>query len=199
MTSKTLILATALVLAPMALNAQSANATANSQSQAQVRTPRARIDAAMQAAAKARIPASLLQSKVAEGEAKHVPQDRIATAVETRLSSLTRAQETMKRADVESATAGELSVTADAIDAGVSQSALIKVYRNAPEERREIAVAVLADIVRLGQSSETAFARVNAALSSTAALANLHAEIASQLQLGGLSSTLDATSIVRIK
>lgn len=197
MKAKLLIIATAIVIGPAALNAQSVAGT--SQTTAEAKTPQARIDAAMAAAARAKIPTALLQSKVAEGEAKHVPQQRIAAAVEARLNSLNRASQTMKRANVESATAGELSVAADAIDAGVSQNALIKVYRNAPPERREIAVAVLADMVRLGQSSESAFARVNAALSSTVALANLQAEIASQLQLGGLNSTLDANGIVRIK
>ena len=186
-----------LLLAPVALPAQSAAARANAQ--AQMKTPKARIDAAMQAAARAKVPASLLESKVAEGEAKRVPPDRIAAAVEARLGALVRASETMKNADIESASAAELAVAADALQAGVTESALIKVSRSASPERRVVAVAVLADLVRLGQGSEPALARVNAALISSTALANLQAEVASQLRLGGLSSTLDAAGILRLK
>ena len=191
----------AAVLVPAALQAQSAaaSATAQAQAQAQAKTPKARIDAAMQAAARANVPASLLESKVAEGEAKRVPQERIATAVEARLQALVRASETMDRADIEANSAAELAVAADALQAGVSESALIKVSRSAAPERRVVAVAVLADLVRLGQDSEPALTRVSAALGSSAALANLHAEVASQLRLGGLSSTLDAAGIVRIR
>src|SRR5688572_27753283 len=92
----------AALLAPAALQAQSAaaSATAQAQAQAQAKTPKARIDAAMHAAARANVPASLLESKVAEGEAKRVPQERIATAVEARLQALVRASETMDRADI---------------------------------------------------------------------------------------------------
>lgn len=187
----------AALLAPVAVKAQSAAASATAQAQA--KTPKARIDAAMQAAARANVPASLLESKVAEGEAKRVPQERIAAAVEARLQALVRAAETMDRADVEANSAAELAVAADALQAGVSENALIKVSRNASPERRVVAVAVLADLVRLGQDSEPALTRVTAALSSSAALANLHAEVASQLRLGGLSSTLDAAGIVRIR
>lgn len=196
---KKIMLVLGLVLVPVtALDAQSVETSAAAQATAQARTPQARIDAAMQAAARAQVPASLLQSKVAEGEAKRVPQERIATAVEARLQALVKASQTMERAQIESATASEFAVTADALQAGVSENALIKIYRSAPDENRVVAVAVLADLVRLGQGSEPAFARVNAALASTAALANLQAQVASQLRLGGLGSTLDATGLVRI-
>jgi hypothetical protein len=191
----------ALVIAPLAAQAQGSSAQADAQAvaQAQARTPQARIDAAMQTAARAHIPAALLESKIEEGQAKRVPQERIAAAVETRLQALIHASETMQRADIDAASAGELAVAADALQAGVSETALIRVSRSAPDERRVVAVAVLADLVRLGQASENAFARVSGALGSSAALANLHAEVASQLRLGGLSSTLDAAGIARIR
>ena len=211
-------IASAFVFVPVAVNAQTsgsvnatAAATANAGASAvtsgsttstqaqQQSSAQARIDAAMQAAAKAKIPASLVQSKVAEGEAKHVPPQRIATAVEARVEALIDASEAIGRAKAESASESELSVSADAIQAGVSQKALVKVYRDAPAERRVIAVAVLTDLVRIGSSSEQALARVSGALASNVALANLQAEVASQLHLGGLSSTLDATGIVKIK
>ena len=44
-----------------------------------------------------RIPVSLLQSKIAEGRAKGIPMDRIATAVESRLRNLEHAKIALSR------------------------------------------------------------------------------------------------------
>lgn len=184
-----------LIAAPTMLSAQSAAARADAQARA--RTPEARIEAAMQTAARAEVPVSLVESKVAEGRAKRVPEERIAAAVEARVGALVRASETLRRARVEAASEGELSVAADALEAGVSQNALIRISRNASDDHRVVAVAVLSDLVRLGHASETALTRVSAALSSTGALANLHAEVAAQLRAGGLRSTLNAGGIIR--
>jgi hypothetical protein len=158
----------------------------------------------MDAAAEARIPTSLLANKVAEGEAKGIPGDRIATAVEARLSALIRAAGTLDRAGLESQSEGELLVTADALEAGVGEEALVAVSGRASGQRRVVAIAVLADLVRLGSEPGPASARVNAALgtntslanlsaevAANAALNNLQAEVASQLQLEGLDSILD--------
>src|SRR6185437_13854648 len=120
-------------------------------------------------AAKAGIPSSLLSSKVSEGQAKHVPPARIATAVEARLGSLMRASTALKTAGVSASDASDLAVSADALEAGVSQSALVSLTRSAPPQRRVVAVAVLADLVRLGQSSDSALARVNSAVSTSTA------------------------------
>lgn len=188
-----LILAAALA-APMALQAQAGSGTA----QATAQTPEARIQAAMAAAVEARIPRSLLESKVAEGRAKQVPEGRIAAAVESRLGLLVQAADALRGAEIESATAGELTVTADALQAGVTEGTLIRVSRGAEGERRVVAIAVLADMVRLGQDPDRASARVTAASATSAALASLHAEVAAQLRLGGLTSTLDAAGIIRI-
>jgi hypothetical protein len=190
-----------LAFAPLTVAAQSADvrSTTQAQGQAQAGPAQARIDAAIQAAARANIPTSLLVSKVAEGRAKNVPQERIASAVEARLNSLVHASSALKRADVGVGSAAELAVSADALEAGVSESALIRVSRRAPDDRRVVAVAVLADLVRLGQSSESALARVNAAVTTSAGLANLNAEVSAQLRLGGLNSTLDAGGILRIQ
>jgi len=191
----------ALAFSPAILAAQTAGASSatQSQGQAQTRAAQVRIDAALHAAAQADIPTSLLSSKVAEGQAKHVPPDRIANAVEARLKSLTRASAALTRADAGTQSAAELSVSADALEAGVSENALIQLSRSAPDDRRVVAVAVLADLVRLGQSSESALARVSTAVTTSTALANLNAEVASQLRLGGLGSTLDALGILRIQ
>ena len=190
------VLVPTMLLVPAALRAQSGSAAAQSQTQAQ--TPQVRIDAALSAAAKANVPAELVKSKIAEGEAKHVPPARIATAVEARVKSLVRASETMKRGGVEAGSAGELAVAADALDAGVSENALVRVTREAPAERRTVAIAVLADLVRLGNASDQALARVSTAVTSSAALANLRAEVATQLTHGGLGSTLDAAGAIRL-
>jgi hypothetical protein len=176
------------------LYAQAAGTTS-----AQQPTPKARIDAAFQAAARASIPASLLESKVQEGEAKKVPPDRLATAVETRLRFLMRASQTMKRARVESISKDDLAVAGDALETGVTENALISVCRAAPLDQRVVAVAILADLVRLGNESGPASSRVNSALVNTTALAKLYTEVLSQLRLGGLTGTLDATGIIKIK
>lgn len=194
------VLVPAMLITPMVVRAQNGGVAAQgqSQTQAQAQTPQARIDAALSAAAKANVPVELVKSKIAEGEAKRVPPDRIASAVEKRVTSLTRASETMKHAGVQAGSAGELAVTADALDAGVSESAVVRVTRETPAERRTVAIAVLADLVRLGNASDRALARVSNAVTSTAALANLRAEVASQLTAGGLGSTLDAVGAIRV-
>ncbi|MGQ0703013.1 MAG: hypothetical protein ACT4PM_07785 [Gemmatimonadales bacterium] len=183
----------AVVLIAFPLAAQSSG----SESQ-QGKTAEARIEAAMKAAAQANVPVSLLESKVAEGQAKRVPPDRIAAAVEARLTTLVRASRFMAEAGIEQRTTAELAIAGDALQAGVGDSALVRVYRNAPAERRVVAMAVLSDLVRLGSTSEAAFTRVNATLRSSAALANLQAEVAAQLRLGGLVSTLDAAGGIGI-
>lgn len=189
---------TLAALAPMTLAAQGTGTSSASHTQGQATSPQARIDAAIDAAAKADIPTSLLTNKVAEGQAKKVPQDRIASAVESRLKSLVQASSVLDHAGLDAASAADFSVTADAIEAGVSENALVKLNRSAPDERRVAAVAILADLVRLGKSSDQALAQVNAAVTTSAALANLNAQVSTQLRLGGLTSTLDGLGILKL-
>lgn len=172
MRSKTLCLAAALILAPAALLAQDSTASAPTGADA-------RIDAALESAVNAGIPVSLLERKVAEGKAKGVPMDRIAAAVEKRLDGLTQARDAMTKAGLASTTEGELSVAADAVQAGVSQSALVAISQRAPGDSRAVAIAVLTDLVALGHASDQALARVEGALDhGPEALANLSAESA---------------------
>lgn len=187
---KTLMLIAATILTPAAVAAQSGQTTAEAQAAARATTPEARIEAAMAAAARAEIPTSLLESKVREGRAKRVPMDRVAAAVEARLEALVRAKDALGRAEIRSAGQGELLVAAEALRAGVSEAALVRISRQAPAERRAVATAVLTDLVRLGYDSGAAFARVDAALSSgPEALVNLRAEAAASLRARGLLST----------
>jgi hypothetical protein len=195
MRSRLSVLLPALFLAAVPLAAQSGNGSSSAaQSSAppkpdstqQSGSAQARIDAALAAAPKPEI-LVLLRSKLAEGQAKQVPPDRIATALELRLAALVRASTL-----IENRSAAELLVAGDAMQSGVKDSAVVQVYRNATPGRRVVAMAVLTDLVRLGISSDIAFDRVNATLGSSSALASLQAEVASQLRLGGLTSTLDA-------
>jgi hypothetical protein len=119
-----------------------------------------RIDLARRQAGAAGLPVSVLDDKIAEGRAKNVPLDRIAAAVEHRLSGLSRARDVMGRG-----VAGQdLAAGADALDAGVSATALATLSQQSPPAERAVAVAVLSQLVRDGMASERALAQVQAAL-----------------------------------
>ena len=193
-TTMTLIALLALPVAGAAQGSSTgtgASAQGRAQAEASGQTPEGRIRAALVAAAEAKIPGSLLESKVAEGRAKQVPEARIATAIEARLEALVRASAALEQAGTQAASAADLIVAADALEAGISHSLLVRVARGTENNRRVVAIAVLADLVRLGHGPENAVARVTAAASSNAALANLNAEVAGQLRRGGLVPTLD--------
>jgi hypothetical protein len=178
MRSHLLSLAAVLALAPAALLAQdSTSASAGAG---------ARVEAALDQALEVGIPLDLLNLKIAEGKAKGVPMDRIAAAVEKRLEALTQAREAMTKAGLESTTEGELSVAADAVQGGVSQTALAAISERAPGESRAVAIAVLTDLVALGHASDQALTQVQAALArGPEALANLGAETAGQMRGDG--------------
>jgi hypothetical protein len=145
---KRLILTVALLLAPL--------------SWAGAQTPAQRIQAARQHASQAGIPVALLDSKVAEGHAKGVPDERIAMAVERRLGSLQRARDAM--AGQAALTPADLNVGADAVEAGVDPGVLGRLARQAAPDRRAVAIAVLTELVKDGVASEQALQRVTAAL-----------------------------------
>jgi hypothetical protein len=112
--------------------------------------------------------------------------ERIAAAVEKRLDALVKARDAMTKGGLESTTEGELSVAADAVQGGVSQTALATISQSAPQDRRAVAIAVLTDLVTLGHASEQALTQVQTALSrGPEALANLRAESAAGLQATG--------------
>jgi hypothetical protein len=121
-----------------------------------------RIDAAFARARSQGVPVSLLESKMAEGKAKGVALDRIAAAIERREASLERAAQAMKgREPIGDA---DLSVGADAVDAGVSNAVLKAVTESAPRERRSAAIAALTELVQRGTAPDAALARVREAL-----------------------------------
>jgi len=177
MRTMTMCLTAALLIAPAALSAQDSTSTAKDGSQA-------RLDAALSTALQAGVPVSLLEGKIAEGKAKGVPMDRIAAAVEQRLEALTDAHAALMKAGITSTTDGQLSVAADAVQAGVSQTALVAVSKDASEGTRAVAIAVLTDLVAQGQASAQALEQVQAALAhGPDALANLGAQVAGRSQI----------------
>jgi hypothetical protein len=121
-----------------------------------------RIDVALARARSQGVPVSLLESKIAEGKAKGVPLDRIAAAIDRRESALERAAQAMKGHD--QLTDADLSVGADAVDAGVSDAVLKAVVDSAPRERRAAAIAALTELVERGTAPDAALARIRDAL-----------------------------------
>ncbi len=152
-----LMIAACLLLAPPSLGAQGGG------------DPAQRIEAARRRAGAEGVPVSLLQSKVAEGQAKGVPLDRIAAAVENRLALLVRARSAMGPAAVPA----DLAVGADALAAGVSGEALASLTRAAPGDRRAMAIAVLTQLVQQGEASERALERVRLAMANPESLRSL--------------------------
>lgn len=135
-------------------------------------TPSERIDEALTLAESQGIPVSLLESKVLEGQAKGIPMDRIATAVETRLENLEQARDAF--GGPEDLDPDLLSVSADAIGAGVSGAVLAEIANTTTPDRRTVAVVALTQLVSEGVLSDDALLRVKDALArGPAALTNL--------------------------
>ncbi|MEX0892319.1 MAG: hypothetical protein WEB88_09120 [Gemmatimonadota bacterium] len=186
LTYRTMILGAALALMPAALAAQQGNAAA-------------RIEASVRAAAQAQIPTALLESKINEGRAKGVAEERIAAAVEARLEALLNARSVMARSsDAALVTAGELAVAADALQAGVSQEVLLRIHSDTPREGRVVATAVLASLVQLGAGSEQALAQVRAAARrGPEGLAELRANTNARLRARGRIPPIDVGAAAR--
>ena len=150
---------------------------------AQVQPPQERIDTALSRARQAGIPVSLLESKIAEGKAKGVSQERIAAAIERRETVLERASQALRG---EADAAASLAVGADAIESGVNEAVLKAVTENTPRDRRNVAIAALTQLVQQGQVPEAALERVRDALKrGPDALANLPGESGSNRRGNG--------------
>lgn len=144
---------------------------------AQAPAPQERINTTLARARQVGIPVALLESKIAEGKAKGVSLERIAAAIERRQSALERASQALRGgADAPST----LAVSADAIESGVSEVVLREVVANSPNDRRNVAIAALTELVHQGNTPEVALGRVRDALKrGPDALSNLPAEAAS--------------------
>jgi len=142
---------------------------------AQVQPPQDRINTALARAKQVGIPVTLLEAKIAEGKAKGVSLDRIAAAIERRETTLEHASRVMKGQPGNGD--AELSVAADAIDSGISDTVLRSIAESAPSDRRAVAIAALTQLVQLGHVPEAALDRVKDALKrGPEALLNLPAE-----------------------
>ncbi|MBV9775221.1 MAG: hypothetical protein JO040_14805 [Gemmatimonadetes bacterium] len=167
-----LLLAALLLALPPSLGAQDPGRAAQ------------RIEAARRQASGAGVPVALLDSKVAEGEAKGVPADRIAAAVEARLALLIRARGAMAGAG-RTVSAADLSVGADALAAGVSGEALASLTQAAPADRRAVAIAVLTQLVQQGEAADRALQRVRLALANPESLRSLPGQANNALNPAG--------------
>jgi hypothetical protein len=142
---------------------------------ARAQSPEQRIENALARALQAGVPVELLESKVALGRARGYPADQIALGIERRLETLQQVKAAF--GDRHQLTTEELGVAADAVQGGVSQTALAAVSERAPRDRRAVAIAVLTELVRLGHASDQALARVTQALEGAPdALTNLPAQ-----------------------
>jgi len=142
---------------------------------AQAQPPQDRINTALARARQVGIPVSLLESKIAEGKAKGVSLERIAAAIERRETTLEHVSQLMK--GPQGPDTADLSVAADAVDAGVNDAVLKAIADSAPRDRRAVAIAALTDLVKAGHVPEQALARVKDALKrGPEALLNLPAE-----------------------
>lgn len=134
-----------------------------------------RIQAALSQAEEAGIPTALLENKVKEGQAKGIPMDRIADAVQRRADGLARAQQAL--AGTPDVGSDDLSVAADALESGVSEAVLTELANTAPRERRSVAIAALTYLVNADRAPQEALDRVVEALArGPAALENLPAQ-----------------------
>jgi hypothetical protein len=138
-------------------------------------TPEQRIGRALERAQAVGVPVELLESKVAEGRAKGVPTARIAPVVEQRLEVLQRVKTDF--GDRHQLTPAELGVAGDAVQAGVNEAVVATLSGRAPRDRRAVAIAVLTELVKRGDASEVALAKVSEALGRGGdALSNLPAQ-----------------------
>jgi hypothetical protein len=139
---------------------------------AQELDPAQRVQAALDRAAAAGIPVSLLESKIAEGRAKGVRPDVLAGAIERREVGLLRAREAMSAAAAVSP--ADLGVGADALEVGVQPEVLRRLAASASSEHRAVAIVALTELVVAGHPAEQALQQVQEALRrGPAALSNL--------------------------
>jgi len=152
---------------------------------AQVQPPQERINTSLARARQVGIPVALLESKIAEGKAKGVSLERIAAAIERRQAALERANQALRG---EPDAASSLGVGADAIESGVSEAVLRALSENAPRDRRNVAIAVLTELVQQGHAPEAALGRVRDAVKrGPEALSNLPGEAGGGRRAGGPS------------
>ncbi len=108
-----------------------------------------RIEAAQVRVAQAGIPVELLMTKIAEGRAKGISEERIAMVAERRTAGLLKAQEALAGSG-RRVGAAEVGAGADALDAGVDGNSLRAVIQQARDDNAAVALAVLGELVKQG-------------------------------------------------
>lgn len=169
----------------------------------------ARFDAALMRAEREQVPTESLVSKALEGAAKRVPPDRIAAAVEQRLSLLVRARAALQpeRSAARGRVAAEISAVADALQRGVDDDAVRQLRRDAPpEEPIGTSVHVLADLVQRGVPADVALdvlaawrARGNSAADLTDVPAGIDRLVRQGMRPAQAGATLAATLRGRVR
>lgn len=170
----------------------------------------ARFDAALTRADREQVPTASLVSKALEGAAKRVPPDRIAAAVEQRLSLLVRARAALqpeRRDATRARVAAEISAVADAMQRGVDDDAVRRLREDAPpEEPIATAVHVLADLVQRGVPADVALdvlaawrARGNSAADLTEVPAGIDRLVRQGMRPAQAGATLAATLRGRVR
>ncbi|CAN5669691.1 hypothetical protein BH23GEM6_BH23GEM6_26100 [soil metagenome] len=156
-----LVAVVALLMAPVGLQAQRADQAEQ------------RIQAAQARVAEARIPAELLEARIAEGRAKGLTEERVAMIAERRAAGLIRAQEALA-GNGRSSSAAEIGAGAEALDKGADGNALRAVIQQARDDDASVALAVLGELAGQGMPVGQALERVTAAMARGGdALANL--------------------------
>lgn len=186
-----------IALVPSAVQAQSATGSASGSAQSTVNAAasgdaQARINAAFEQATSVGVPASMLESKVAEGRAKGASMARIAAAVEHRLEVLTQAHSAIA-ARGEAASRAELAAAATALEAGARKEDVREVRESAKPEQRPAALTLLAEFVAEGRLPAQAVAGVQAAI---AAQSSALLRLQSALQ-GGANASANGSAAAR--
>jgi hypothetical protein len=103
--------------------------------------------------------------------------ETVVTALVRRLNRLFRAEAVLTGDDIPAPSLGDIAVAADALEAGVSEAALLEIQSTSPGDHRDVATEMLVTLVQLGHVPEDALARVKAGLDrGPEGLANLRSE-----------------------
>jgi hypothetical protein len=167
----------AVLLTPVGLQAQGAEHAAERLQEAQARV------------LQAGIPAGLLESRISEGRAKGLTEERIAEIAERRAAGLLKAQEAIA-GNGRSSSEAELGAGAAALEAGANGEALRAVIQQARENDASVALSVLGELLNQGIPVGHAQERVAAAmLRGGDALANLPQQAAEARERRGRPET----------
>jgi hypothetical protein len=109
--------------------------------------------------------------------------ETVVTALVAGLNRLFRAEAVLTDEAVPAPSARDIAVAADALEAGVSEAALLEIRSTSPGAHRGVATEMLVRLVQLGHVAEDALGRVRAALRrGPEGLASLRSETERQMR-----------------